>query len=354
MSINTDKIYFHIGTEKTGSSYLQKVCALNRSWLEQSGIYFPSGGRDETLITKGTVSPGNARELAELIEAGEWDKVEDWLEKRIELSRGRSCNSLLLSHELLFACFARKGVIENLLERVRKFGVEQVSALLFVRDPVDHAISLYKHRGKSGIIGSLREWIRSRYSTAIELADLIDVFDHNLICMNARKYRKDSNYLLAAFFKDWLGIGEPPLLPEGLVNPSLTFSEIELLRKLAKTRPWDVSLFYRKLLAVSPEAKADNDSLEGSARRETGNYLADFEDTWRKLDALLEVDGGLDIPRRSLTDSAVDESFRFSELQLQAIAESHSEAQNARFKLTVFFDKYIRPPLGKLKRVLGL
>lgn len=346
------KLFLHIGTEKTGSSYLQKVCALNRSWLEQAGIYFPFAGRDERRLKKGTISPGNARELAELIEVDAWEQVEAWLNERKELARSRSLDSLLLSHELLFARLAREGVLESLAGSFRRLGIEQVVALLFVRDPVDHAISLYKHRGKSGAIGTVREWISSSYSTATELGALIDIVDPRLICLKARKYRKQTHYLLGAFFNDWLGLGEPPLLPEGLVNPSLTLSEIELLKHIANTTGLDVPLFYQQLLAVPRDCKTENEWLELSARQAVSNCLADFEGTWRKFDRLLKMDGGLDIPERSSTDSPVQESFSFSEPQLQAIAAAHCEACSALYKLKVIVNNHVRPPLGRLKRVL--
>lgn len=346
------KLLLHIGTEKTGSSFLQKVCALNRPWLERSGIYFPLAGRDERRMRKGTISPGNARELAELVERDAWGHVEGWLKERIELASSRSLDCLLLSHELLFSQLARDDVMENLERSLSRVGVVQVSALLFVRDPVDHAISLYKHRGKNGNIGAVGEWVNSSYSTAMDLKSLVDVLDSGLMCFSTRKFRKRTDYLLKTFFEDWLGLGAPPLLPEGPVNPSLTLSEIEFIKQLAKTGSRDASLYYRHLLAVPLESKAEDDSLDVSARHVASNYLADFEETWKKFDKLLEKDGGLNVPVRCSSDSTSNQIFTFSSAQLQAIAKGNREAGSGCYKLTQMFDKYFRPPLGKLKRAL--
>ena len=351
-SVKKMKLYMHIGTEKTGSSFLQRVCAINRDWLIQSGFYFPKAGRDEKRLKSGTISPGNARELANLIEIGAWDRVESWLERRITKADSLLCANLLLSHELLFSCLGREGVVDKLENSLQRIGIEQTSSLLFIRDPVDHAISLYKHRGKNGEIDTVSEWIKNNYSTATELDNFINNVDSNVFSLDIRRYQPRTSTLLRAFLDDWLGLNDPPLLPEGLVNPSLTLSEIELLKYMAKARADDVSLFYRNLLAVPRECKSSNERLEISARQAASNYLAGFESTWRKFDRLLEKDGGLDIPERSSTDSTVDASFSFSTTQLRAIADGYREARSGHYNLMLIFNKYLRPPLGKLKRAL--
>ena len=239
--------------------------------------------------------------------------------------------------------------LEDIFKRV---GIKQVNSLLFIRDPVDHAISLYKHRGKNGRIDTVDEWIRTNYSTATDLDSFINNVDSSVLSLEIRRYQPRTSALVGAFFDDWLGLGDPPLLPEELVNPSLTLSEIELLKYIAKIRADDVRLFYRNLLAVPRECKAANEQAELCARQAASNYLADFESTWRKFDSLLEGDGGLDVPERSSTDSRVDQWFSFSGAQLRAITEGYSQARSGRHNLMLFFDKYLRPPLGKLKRAL--
>ena len=92
--------------------------------------------------------------------------------------------------------------------------------------------------------------------------------------------------------------------------------------------------------------------MECSVRQAAGNYLADFGSTWQEFDKLLQKDGGLNIPERDSTRSKVVESFSFSNSQLQAIVKSHGEARSVFYNLTAFFNKYVRPPLGKLKRAL--
>jgi hypothetical protein len=346
-------LYIHIGTEKTGSSFLQKVCALNREWLRRSGFHFPKAGKHERRLIRGTISPGNAIELAELVGANTWDRVERWLAERITEAKRLSCGNLLLSHELLFSSLGQKEVVKRLNERLERLGVSHAHALLFVRDPVDHAISLYKHRGKGGHIRPIEEWIRVNYPTASELEGIIGVAESGGLQLTLRKYQKNSCALLAAFFVDWLGTGHPPTCPEGLVNPSLTLSEIELLRQLADSRSGDVPLFYHNLLMVPREKKHEDSQLEDMARLTVSNYLASSNDTWQKLDQLVVKDGGLEVPEPNSSALRSNTPYSYSDAQLSAIAKSCSEARTARYNLTMLFDRYLRPSLSKVKKALS-
>lgn len=347
-------LYLHIGTEKTGSSFLQKVCAINRDWLAKSGVYFPEAGKDEKRLRTGSISPGNARALAKLIGDDDWSAVNGWLKERLAKTRYVSCQNLLLSHELLFACLAKDGAVEGLAASKNRLCIDQIFVLLMVRDPVDHAISLYKHRGKNGRVGTIGDWINSNYATAVELDNFVRKANPDHLSLDVRKYQKRTDRLLAVFFLEWLGLPQPPLRPEVLVNPSLTLSEIELLKKLAEKRPADVRHFYEKLLSIPHQYKDANEQVEHCARRTAGDFLAQFNSTWRLLDKLLEKDGGLNIPKRCLSGPEVATAFSYSDVQLRAIAEAHQEARGIRYRSMQSFDNILRQPLVKLKKALGL
>ena len=57
------KLYLHIGTEKTGSSHLQSLSAINSNVLQQNGIWFPFEGKSNKSLIKGEISAGNAQSL---------------------------------------------------------------------------------------------------------------------------------------------------------------------------------------------------------------------------------------------------------------------------------------------------
>ena len=53
-------LYLHIGTEKTGSSHLQSLSAINRDLLKKSGIWFPEAEKRDNMLLSGDISAGNA------------------------------------------------------------------------------------------------------------------------------------------------------------------------------------------------------------------------------------------------------------------------------------------------------
>ena len=61
------KLYLHIGTEKTASSFVQTTFARNRDWLSSLGVFYPKGGKRENDMMAGLISPGNAKDLTILL-----------------------------------------------------------------------------------------------------------------------------------------------------------------------------------------------------------------------------------------------------------------------------------------------
>ncbi len=342
------KVYLHVGTEKTGSSYLQKLCANNRVHLRVNGYAFPTAGRDEQRLRAGTISPGNARELAELIEDGAWGAVEEWMRDRIKKARRENCNRMLLSHELLFAALAHAGHVSRLVRAVARAGAHGCAMLLVVRDPVDHAVSLYKHRAKHGAVTDLPVWIAEDYRTPEELKQFLLQSDTDRVQLSVRRYTSDGALLRRRFFMDWLGVEEPPLSIESTVNPSLGLSELQFLRHLASSRPRDVPLFYEKMLSVPREAKASDLHLEEAARVGAAKHLASHMELWRDLQVRLRKDGGLDLPADSNVPPPPESSFCFSGAQLIALAVAHSETASSRYQARSF-RRELRRNLGRAR-----
>lgn len=320
------KICLHVGTEKTGSSFLQKLCGTHREFLAGQGVFFPDAGRDEERLIGGSISPGNARELAQLIEHEQWEATDKWLAERANQAVAKGADQLLLSHELLFAALSSRAAIKRLEEAARRIGVGEVGALLMVRDPVEQAISLYKHRAKSGRVGDLSTWLTAHYRVPGDIKAFLSAVEAGETLLRVRKYEKDTARLTDAFFCDWLGVTPPPVETDTSVNPSLTLSELRLIRQLASTRPDAVPLFYANLLAVPRAQKADEPHLEAAARREVAEHLARYADVWSDLDARLESDGGLDVAQAGEHREEATGPFCFSEAQLAAMARSHEVA----------------------------
>jgi len=343
------KLRLHVGTEKTGSSYLQKLCGKNRAFLQEHGIWFPDAGRFERQLQKGSISPGNASDLARFLEDSDWATASSWLAKRIREARDRDCKKLLLSSELLFAALSNEGAIRTLEGVVGDAGVSEVSCLLLVRDPVDHALSLYKHRAKGGKSGAIERWIDTGYSLPKQLAEFLRGIDCSTIRLQLRKYEKASELIEKIFFNDWLKVDPPPNLVENLVNPSLSLSELAVIRHITSVRPKDQPAFYSSFLSVPVADKADDVGLKNTAFATVEKYLYRYNEFWRKLDARLAADGGLKLPQER-DIAVVAPQYEFSEAQLRALTRAHTVSMSFRYAVSHWVRSSLRPTIGRLIR----
>ena len=347
------KLLIHVGTEKTGSSYLQKLCAKNRQSLKECGYWFPRAGRiDEEMLQTWTISPGNAGDLARHVESGDWSTVSSWLESRVREAGANDCHRLLLSHELIFAALSHQGVIEQFEQSAAKAGIDDIDCLLMIRDPVDHALSLYKHRAKGGTTVSIEEWITKGYPLPQQLAGFLNEIDCSAVRLSLRKYEKAKGSIESAFFQDWLKIDTPPNRIESLVNPSLTLSELAVIQHVVATRPRDHHAFYSSFQAVSVVKKANDGSVEQLATAHLENYLCQFNKFWKELDARLVSDGGLNVPRKDTFDDVGVPKYTFSDAQIRAWMDAHVESSSCRYFVHWWVISRLRPLIGKLIRVL--
>jgi hypothetical protein len=341
-------LYIHVGTEKTASSFLQKVCGHNRDLLEGNGIWFPYAGKHEPRLMSGTISPGNAVELQQLIHAADWSRVTDWVARRVSEASERGCEALLLSNEVLFSALSEQASASCFEAAVHDAGVAQVEAMLFIRDPVDQALSLYKHRAKSGKVDRIESWVRSDFVLPRQIESLLSQMEQSTVNLTIRKYFPDTARLLQIFFRDWLKLEGTPRIPEEVVNPSLTLSELAIVRGIAMTRPLSVPFFYEQLVALPRSSKADDDRLEEAARKTLSSHLSEFDSVWRDLDRRLESDGGLAIPMAT-TDAADHEaSYSFSASQLQALATAHDRSLSLHGRTNLWIQTRLRPLLGRM------
>lgn len=219
------KLFFHIGHGKTGSSYLQSCLALSAGALRAQGIHYPLSGNDAEKALAGHVSMGNfpppkgyQHHLAGTFEAvyaeacaaatGETDK-------------------LLLSNEALFTSISRF----DFLDEVRRVAPDaQCEFLLFIRNPLDHALSAFQQNLKGNKVSTPEETL-NKYSIPKHVKIVIDAIASkgwSITILNYSNHRKTLMDALAG----WLDVSrdlftEPPARS---VNRSLTRTEMELQR----------------------------------------------------------------------------------------------------------------------------
>ena len=344
------KLQIHIGTEKTGSSYLQKLCGRNRQYLKDCGIWFPDAGKHEKRLQEGTISSGNAAQLTEHIRDSDWPEVSNWIMTRADEAEKCGCSILLLSNELLFAAMSKVGALAQVQIAAEQAGISESTFLLVIRDPIEQALSLYKHRAKNGTISNVQEWLQYGYSLPRDLQGFLGEAEESNISLHLRKYKKQSGSIEQLFFHDWLEIDTPPNRIENIVNPSLTLSELEVIRHIASTRPEHRSAFYSSFLAIPREKKARDGALDDSVTAEIERRLCEFNSLWEQLDRQLEADGGLKVPQNRPTEDAGDPQYVFSEAQIDGWIKGHSESSSLLYSAKYWVRSRLRPFIGKIIR----
>ena len=345
--------WLHLGPEKTGTSFLQCLCVGNRELLAGNGVHFPVGtSYDERCMQKGRISAGNGRVLARLLEADDWDGVQGWLEKSVAEARERQCTELLISSEQLLAPLARPRGFERLVEVLRSCGVEAVSTLLILRDPVSQLLSLYKHRAKGGRAGRIHEWVEAGYLLPQHLASLRRQIDTIDALVHVRAYTRQPGGLEDIFFRDWLDLKEPLRAKDTEVNPSLSLSELELVRRMNARRPELVPFLNQRLSTVSRTEKVQGSALEAHARAVAENAVWQHRDEWQHWNELLPEGERLSIPRNAPEIPEWPSELGFSDRQLEELAGFIAETSRLRFLARVVWRARVRPWLGRVRRRL--
>lgn len=87
------QLYVHVGTPKTGTTYLQDVCWHNRSLLAEDGVTYPGAAPDSQFRGVSEVMSARFPAWGEQVVPGSWDAL---------LAEARQATgTALLSHELL-------------------------------------------------------------------------------------------------------------------------------------------------------------------------------------------------------------------------------------------------------------
>lgn len=142
------ELHLHIGHGKTGTSYIQNTLVLSQAELARHRIAYPVSARDSGRVRRNhaRISSGNGAGLL----IGRTD-----LNAMVPEGYGK----LLFSSELLFErLVADKAARRALLEACDRF--DRVKVLLFVREPLDFAVSAYQQMVKRhGHVGPLRDYV---------------------------------------------------------------------------------------------------------------------------------------------------------------------------------------------------
>lgn len=349
------KLRIHLGPEKTGTSFLQCLSVANRNLLESRGIHFPAGTpHDERTMRKGRISAGNGRTLSRMVDAGQWQPIEDWFNHAIEECLKAGCNDLLISSEQLLAPLARPGTLEQFLTSWRLAGGVEVSLLLVLREPVSQLLSLYKHRAKGGSVGRIEEWVEDGYCLPKHLRELRQQVKATNVGLYVRAYSREPGGLERVFFRDWLGLEDNIHSVAAEVNPSLSLSELEVVRLLHALRPDLVPFLFDKLAALPRGKKVQGRLLEEHGRAVAENAVWHHRQEWQHWNELLPESERLSVPDGPRQVPEYPREVGFTGEQLESLAGFLAEAARFRFLLRLMWRARVRPSLGKIARALGM
>lgn len=338
-------LFLHIGTEKTGSSFLQVVQAKNRHVLQNQGLFFPHAGKWEKEMLAGRISPGNGEELQKALLRKNENRVKFLLRSYRKEAIKVGAKNILISNELLLHGLS-VGMSSEVLDRIAmSLGYSQVRYLLILRDPVEQAFSLFLHRAKSGRFSHIKDWLESGYDLPQILLKFLEKIPHQI---TIRRYKKTGNELMKIYFQDWLDIDTTLLVNEfNRVNPSLSLSELRIIAELRRKRPKLVLPFYQKMVGLSKELKASESELKKAVLFDIQEEIRRSELVWNRFNQLMRPDEQLKISGYK-KKVAKGDVLSFSTHQLNAISEFMSDARTFLFKVNLEVNR-IRQILARLK-----
>ena len=215
-------LYLHVGHSKTGTSWVQAALRENAAGLAKGGLGYPifHGIGDEQGAE---IGQGNGLALA-TIPAGE-------LEAGLRTIDRCACPAgVVLSSEEFFPRLSMYDDPAALPRAVLGAGFERIEILLFVRNPVGHAASLWqqylKRAGGSAPIKAFFEKYSVPERVALFLDRYMSMDGIGLTCLNYDRHRHDMLTPLCA----WLGLPAlaltPPRAPT--INRGMTRAELAL------------------------------------------------------------------------------------------------------------------------------
>ena len=251
----TRKVTLHVGTPKTGTSYLQHVLFHNRPKLRRHGIVYPADRHDAHFLAALDLMrmPWGGLEAQAI---GAWDK----LAAQVRRARGDA----IISHEI-FAT-ASRAQIGRALESLGHGDDTEIHLVLSVRDLVRQIPAEWqenvKHRAALSY-GSFLEQIQDprregRIPTWFwgvqEIPDILDRWGHDLppehVHVVTVPPRGGSPDLLWKRFVEAFGLDGVDLQLDGeRMNPSLGSAETALIRRINRAANESLEpAYYRPLV----------------------------------------------------------------------------------------------------------
>jgi hypothetical protein len=247
-------LFLHIGHGKTGTSWIQACLRINRESLAKRGIIYALG-EDRDIEQPELITSGNASFLFQ---------SREHFEEYLAINQRKAKGSLLFSSEHIPNNFLNSNGEEYLEEIALRFGFDKISVLLFIRNPISLAVSMWRQRIKGRgdfdvTLTNLHENPDIGWDVIYDIEKIINRLNHcKMVTLTIRNY-SNCNTRLMNEVEEWLGIpAETVQIPDiKRINRSLTFSELALQQSFNKILGKSGQLisipFCEKLTSVEPE-----------------------------------------------------------------------------------------------------
>ncbi len=308
-------LYLHIGHGKTGTSWIQSVLRLSSAELKKHGILYAIGP-DHNISDPNKITSGNAVSLLASRQS---------FESILENCHPADNASLLFSSENLFGHFVRNNAEDFIDEVALKNGFDRVEILLFIRNPVSFAVSVWqqkiKRHGDHHI--SLENFNENEADLRYEIFSLVEQFMEKikkceLISLTVLNYSNCKDNLIN-YLASWLKVPVEILtIPSGKrVNRSMTYAELMLQKELNRILGQSGHLLSDPLCEKLTEIEPDIIIPQLSVQKE---MWAKIQPIVERLNRILPVEHRYQCDIQ--TPLPVPEQLCFSHEQVKVIAEN--------------------------------
>ena len=306
-------LYLHAGHSKTGTSWVQAALRENAAALARRGLAYPTfdGIGDEQGAE---IGQGNGLALA----LGPVEMLEASLRT---IRRNAPSAGAVLSSEEFFPRLSMYDDPAALPRAALGAGFERVEILLFIRNPVGHAASMWQQYLKRGGGSASIEAFFEKYSVPERVALFLDRFMSmdgvRLTCLNYDRHRQDMLTPLHA----WLGRSSTALTRPGaaMINRGMTRAELALQAALNRRIGKAGRILSDALCVGLPEQPPDRVYPAPACQQSMCDRLAP---------TLARVNARLPEPERyrrdivPVTESADGATLSFSPEQIELIGEA--------------------------------
>lgn len=213
----------HVGHSKTGTTWLQATLALSRTSLGARGVSYPEHGAARDAASA-RIERGNAPHLA---------LSGDALRRNLPVAVPGQ-RAVLYSSEELFPQLCALSEPAVLAAAAEAAGYSSIRILLFIRDPVEHAASLWQQYLKRAGGTAPIEAFFGKYAVPLRVAEFLGRYGAvDGVEVSVRNYSRCRGQL-AECMADWLGVPVGDLSVPGVrtLNRSLTEGELAFQRAL--------------------------------------------------------------------------------------------------------------------------